>query len=110
MNLDSHEYEETKGLAEDLSEGKFSFPIIHGIYEQPQSTLLSDVLNERPKTPTLKLEAIDYLRHKTRSFEYSRLVLNTFEEEIRGEIEQLGGNEHLTVLVDLLANKMKAGA
>ncbi|KAF9229938.1 isoprenoid synthase domain-containing protein, partial [Melanogaster broomeanus] len=31
MNLQSQEYTDTKGLADDISEGKFSFPVIHGI-------------------------------------------------------------------------------
>lgn len=31
MNLESKDYADNKGFAEDLTEGKFSFPIIHGI-------------------------------------------------------------------------------
>ncbi len=31
MNLQSKQYEDNKGFAEDLTEGKFSFPIIHAI-------------------------------------------------------------------------------
>ncbi|CAO1631662.1 unnamed protein product [Parajaminaea phylloscopi] len=31
MNLDSDAYAQNKGFAEDLTEGKFSFPMIHGI-------------------------------------------------------------------------------
>jgi len=107
MNLDSYEYEETKGFAEDLTEGKFSFPIIHGIQAQPESTILIDILNERPSSPTRKLEAIDFLRHQTHSFDYCQSVLETLEAQIRRDIEQLGGNEPLTGLVDLLARKAK---
>ncbi|KAK7035397.1 hypothetical protein VNI00_011928 [Paramarasmius palmivorus] len=112
MNLNSGEtkthalqYTNMKGLAEDLSEGKYSFPVIHGIYAEPSETLLIDVLTERPKTPTLKLEAIDYLRHRTRSFEYSIEVLDRIEDEMRQEIARHGGNEHLEAIMDALVQK-----
>lgn len=32
MNLQSPEYTSNKGFAEDLTEGKFSFPVVHGIH------------------------------------------------------------------------------
>ncbi|EEB91670.1 hypothetical protein MPER_09938, partial [Moniliophthora perniciosa FA553] len=54
-----------------------------------------------------KLEAIDYMRNKTRSFEYATLVLNSIESQIRKEIERYGGNTPLSVLVDLLTQKRK---
>jgi geranylgeranyl diphosphate synthase, type III len=63
------------------------------------------VLTERPKTPTLKLEAIDYLRHRTRSFEYSIEVLDRIEDEMRQEIARHGGNEHLEAILDALVQK-----
>lgn len=31
MNLQSTEYADNKGFAEDLTEGKFSFPVVHGV-------------------------------------------------------------------------------
>ena len=33
-----------KGFAEDLSEGKFSFPIIHGIKSHPENNELINIL------------------------------------------------------------------
>ena len=42
INLVDKEYQKLKGFAEDLTEGKFSFPIIHGIRKDPKdSTILS---------------------------------------------------------------------
>ena len=42
INLTNEEYQKLKGFAEDLTEGKFSFPIIHGIRKDPKdSTILS---------------------------------------------------------------------
>ena len=43
--LRSSQYTNNKGFAEDLSEGKFSFPIIHGIHANPSSRqILSAIL------------------------------------------------------------------
>ncbi|KAF9002949.1 farnesyltranstransferase [Cyathus striatus] len=103
MNLDNNEYEKNKGFAEDLTEGKFSFPVIHGITSQKEDTVLTNVLQKRPTTPTLKLHAINHLRTKTRSFEYTEGILSTLETRIRFEIDMLGGNDKLSSLVDLLS-------
>ncbi|RDB28134.1 Geranylgeranyl pyrophosphate synthase [Hypsizygus marmoreus] len=103
MNLDNTEYEKNKGFAEDLTEGKFSFPIIHGIYDQPESKLLINVLQQRPTTPTVKIHAINHLRHRTHSFEYSEAVLDRLETRIEQEIQKLGGNKGLLIILGLLS-------
>lgn len=102
MNLQSDQYTENKGFAEDLSEGKFSFPIVHGILEQPENQLIMNVLQKRPKTPTLKHHAIEYLRNTTKSFDYTLAVLKKLEQQARGELERLGGNSMLSALLDKL--------
>ena len=35
MNLQNDDYTTNKGFAEDLTEGKFSFPIVHGVRANP---------------------------------------------------------------------------
>ncbi|KAG1774804.1 farnesyltranstransferase [Suillus placidus] len=102
MNLQSDQYTDNKGFAEDLSEGKFSFPIVHGILEQPENQLIMNVLQKRPKTPTLKHHAIEYLRNTTKSFDYTLAVLKKLEQQARGELERLGGNPMLSALLDKL--------
>ncbi|KIM63899.1 hypothetical protein SCLCIDRAFT_1213696 [Scleroderma citrinum Foug A] len=102
MNLQSKEYTDTKGLADDISEGKFSFPIIHGIQENPDSTVILDILKQRPKTPSLKHQAIAYLRDVTHSFDYTLQVMRSLEVQIRDEIFRLGGNPVLEALIDKL--------
>ncbi|KAG2070373.1 terpenoid synthase [Suillus decipiens] len=96
MNLQSVQYTNNKGFAEDLSEGKFSFPLIHGILEQPENQLIMNVLQKRPKTPTLKRHAIEYLRDTTKSFDYTLAVLKQLEQQTRKELERLGGNPMLS--------------
>jgi len=102
MNLDSAEYTRAKGFADDLTEGKFSFPIIHGIRTNPSNRLILDVLKERTTASSLKLQVIEYLRDETKSFAYSLSVLHALESEIRKEIGRLGGNVALERIVDFL--------
>lgn len=66
------------------------------------SMILSDVLQKRPETPTLKNRAIEYLRNTTKSFDYTLAVLNKLEQQARGEVERLGGNPILSALLDKL--------
>jgi len=117
------QYTSKKGFADDLTEGKFSFPVIHAIHADvnnrevlsalplslilpqpcsPQLRSSSDVLRQRPSTPTLKIRAIDHLKNHTKSFEYTLSVLNNLEAQMRREIQRLGGNQDLERLMDML--------
>lgn len=116
------QYTSKKGFADDLTEGKFSFPVMHAIhadpsnrevlsaltetlaFRRPHTKLRSpvDVLQQRPSTPTLKIHTIDYLKNHTKSFEYTLSVLDTLENQMRCEIRRLGGNPGLEQLIDML--------
>ncbi|PPR01030.1 hypothetical protein CVT26_015631, partial [Gymnopilus dilepis] len=102
-NLQSDKYSAHKGYAEDLTEGKFSFPVIHGIKANPNDRQLLNILQKRPSSPTLKDHAVAYLDKQTHSFEYCRSVLGELEQQVRGEIRRLGGNAALEKIVDLLS-------
>ncbi|ESK84635.1 terpenoidsynthase [Moniliophthora roreri MCA 2997] len=102
MNLQSPEYESNKGFAEDLTEGKFSFPIVHSIHADRTNTQVLNILQKRPSTPTLKHHTIHYLKNRTRSFEYTLDVLDKLDKQTRDEIQRLGGNEGLDKLMDSL--------
>jgi len=102
MNLQNNEYGANKGFAEDLSEGKFSFPIVHGIHADTTNRRLLNVLQKRPGTPTLKHHAISYLRDHSKSFEYTREVLKVLERRVLDEIERLGGNPMLLNVLQTL--------
>ncbi|KAI0343485.1 terpenoid synthase [Trametopsis cervina] len=93
MNLQSIEYTSNKGFAEDLTEGKFSFPVVHGIRSDPTNRQILNVLQKRPSTPTLKKHTINYLRDQTKSFEYTRSVMATLEQQVYDEVKRLGGNQ-----------------
>ncbi|KAF9265923.1 farnesyltranstransferase [Marasmius fiardii PR-910] len=102
MNLSSANYTSNKGFAEDLTEGKFSFPVIHGIRADTENRQILNVLQKRPTTPTLKLHTVNYLKEHTKSFQYTLAVLTTMETKIRFEITRLGGNAGLEKLMDRL--------
>ncbi|KIM38797.1 hypothetical protein M413DRAFT_419682 [Hebeloma cylindrosporum] len=102
MNLQSTEYTSNKGFAEDLSEGKFSFPVVHGIHADKSNRQVLNVLQKRPTTPTLKIHTINYLKNTTKSFDYTLSVLANLETQTRAEIARLGGNKGLGAIMDLL--------
>jgi len=102
MNLQSTEYTSNKGFAEDLTEGKFSFPVVHGIHADKSNKQVLNVLQKRPTTPTLKVHTINYLKCKTKSFDYTLSVLANLEAQTRAEIARLGGNKGLEAIMDFL--------
>ncbi|KAF8542403.1 geranylgeranyl pyrophosphate synthase [Trichophaea hybrida] len=97
LNLHASEYADAKGFAEDLTEGKFSFLILHAVNMDPGSMLLG-ILKQRPTEFAIKKRAVDYLE-RVGSFAYTREVLAQIEELIMGIMNQRGGNEVLTCLV-----------
>ncbi|KAJ3757192.1 farnesyltranstransferase [Lentinula raphanica] len=100
MNLQSPEYTTNKGFAEDLTEGKFSFPVVHSIHTDKTNRQILNVLQKRPTTPTLKTYAISYLKHRTKSFAYTLDVLEKLHKQALAEISRLGGNEDLVRLME----------
>ncbi|KAG5335525.1 hypothetical protein C0989_001084 [Termitomyces sp. Mn162] len=103
MNLLGTEYTKNKGFAEDLTEGKFSFPVVHSINADETNRQVLNVLQKRPTSPTLKNHTIEYMRTHTKSFEYTFAVLETLEAQMRKEIQRLGGNTKLQGVVDSLS-------
>ncbi len=98
-NLSSPEYSQNKGLCEDLTEGKFSFPIIHSIRAEPTNLQLLNILKQKPVDEQIKRYAVSYMEG-TGSFEYCRKVLSTLSDRARILIEELdeGGNKGKAVL------------
>ncbi|PMD44932.1 geranylgeranyl pyrophosphate synthase-like protein [Hyaloscypha variabilis F] len=88
QNLSSPEYSHNKGLCEDLTEGKFSFPIIHSIRAKPENMQLINILKQKPEDEQVKRYAVSYME-KTGSFEYCRKVLATLTERARLLVEEL---------------------
>ncbi|KAJ7588050.1 isoprenoid synthase domain-containing protein [Mycena floridula] len=102
MNLRSKDYTTNKGFAEDLTEGKFSFPVVHAVQKDLGNRVVINILQKRPTTPTLKIHAISHMETVTKSFEYTMEVLSILEGEVRKEIARLGGNALLEGVIDIL--------
>jgi len=101
-NLMSEEYAANKSFAEDLTEGKFSLPIIHSIHATPGNHQVINILRQRTEDITLKKFAVSCIK-KSGSFEYTRKVLFDLEKQALDEIARLGGNDLLTAIVHKLA-------
>ncbi|KAI6168713.1 hypothetical protein EDD17DRAFT_1529679 [Pisolithus thermaeus] len=61
-----------------------------------------DILRNRPKTPTLKHQAIAYLRDTTHSFDYTLSVMRYLGKQVREKTTKLGGNPIQEMLLEKL--------
>ncbi|KAL3177267.1 hypothetical protein MRX96_009954 [Rhipicephalus microplus] len=102
-NLVLKEYTDNKSFAEDLTEGKFSFPIIHAIQKHPEDPRMMNIVKKRTKDLEIKKYAVDVLE-KLGSFAYTREILQKLDAEARREAEKLGGNPYIAQVLDELKN------
>jgi geranylgeranyl diphosphate synthase type 3 len=110
MNLVDPELFQLKTFAEDLTEGKFSFPVIHSINTSEKGdkrdTRLVAILRQKTDEVYVKEYAIDIMRG-TGSLQYTRETCQLYKEKTLKEIEHLGGNPPLVKLVEMLDVKLK---
>ncbi|KAL0281400.1 UNVERIFIED_CONTAM: hypothetical protein PYX00_002397 [Menopon gallinae] len=108
-NLCMQEYSENKSYCEDLTEGKFSFPIIHAIRSRPDDKQVIHILRQRTQDVEVKKYCVSLLE-KLGSFTYTRKILQELDLQARKEVQQLGGNPYLDgVLDELLSWKRENG-
>jgi geranylgeranyl diphosphate synthase, type III len=88
MNLQSTEYSSNKGLCEDLTEGKFSFPIIHAIRADLSNMQLLNILRQKTDDIEMKQYAVKYMEG-TGSFEYTKQVVAVLIERARRVAEEI---------------------
>lgn len=106
INLVSTEYHENKSFCEDLTEGKFSFPLIHAIRKVPDDHRLLNILKKRTKSVVIKQHALQFLT-ETGALTYTLDQLNGLKHEIEQEILALGGNAMLMELVTKLHESLE---
>ncbi|KAL4869797.1 hypothetical protein BDV12DRAFT_184935 [Aspergillus spectabilis] len=95
LNLSNTTYAENKGLCEDLTEGKFSFPIIHSIRSNPGDHQLINILRQKTKDEEVKRYALQYME-STGSFKHTQSVvreLRTRALQLIDEIENSGSGK-----------------
>lgn len=88
QNLFSREYTANKGMCEDLTEGKFSFPVIHSIRSNPSNLQLLNILKQKTNDEEVKRYAVAYM-DSTGSFEYTRKVLTVLIERARKMTDEI---------------------
>jgi geranylgeranyl diphosphate synthase, type III len=88
LNLSSTTYTQNKGLCEDLTEGKFSFPVIHSIRSDPSNLQLINILKQKTTDEDVKRYALKYMEG-TGSFEYTRKAIRELRAKAHTLIEEM---------------------
>ncbi|KAK2751557.1 geranylgeranyl pyrophosphate synthetase [Onygenales sp. PD_40] len=88
LNLSNSTYSKNKGPCEDLTEGKFSFPIIHSIRSRPENLQLINILKQKTTEEEVKRYAVSYME-STGSFAYTRKVVTQLRDKALVLIEGL---------------------
>ncbi|KAL2157114.1 hypothetical protein VTH06DRAFT_7029 [Thermothelomyces fergusii] len=89
-NLVSSQYTANKGVCEDLTEGKFSFPIIHAIRSRPGDLQLLNILRQKTESEEVKRYAVQYME-STGSFDYTRKVVDVLIARARKMTDEVDG-------------------
>lgn len=100
-SLKSKEYADKKTYCEDLTEGKFSFPVIHAIRSHPEDSQVFNILRQRTTDVDVKRHCVKLLE-KYGSFEHTRQVLLDIDKSAREEVKKLGDNEMMISVIDSL--------
>ncbi|KAH7048411.1 isoprenoid synthase domain-containing protein [Macrophomina phaseolina] len=95
LNLASAQYSDAKGLCEDLTEGKFSFLIIHGIQADKSDYRLLNILQQRPRDDDVKKYAVSLLQ-QFGSFKYTESVIELLMERARQMVEEFTAEQGVT--------------
>ncbi|KAJ6070377.1 terpene cyclase [Penicillium canescens] len=101
QNLQSDLYTKNKGFGEDITEGKFSYPIIHSILSDPGNSQLMNILRQKSEDEAVKRYTIQIIE-STGSFEYTRQKLVTLTAQARGMLDNLGDIKNASGLASIL--------
>lgn len=106
MNLSSSDYTNNKGLCEDLTEGKFSFPVIHSIRQNPENLQLINILKQKTTDEAVKRYAVSYM-DGTGSFRYCKDTIQGLIEKalvmVHAVDDGAGEEEGVRMILDRLA-------
>jgi len=94
-----------KGYCEDITEGKFSFPIIHCVQHDKHHRLLN-ILKQKTSDHDVLSFALQCIQG-TNSFEYTVNFIKEIEKQAWDEIGKLGGNHMLSKILEGLAESYK---
>ncbi|KHN94000.1 geranylgeranyl diphosphate synthase [Metarhizium album ARSEF 1941] len=105
QNLQSDLYSKNKGFCEDISEGKFSYPIIHSIRSRTGDLRLLNILKQRSEDPMVKQYAVEYIK-STGSFAYCQQKIESLIRQAKAQLASLedgtGRGEQMRAILKLL--------
>lgn len=107
LNIANEEYQQSKIYCEDLTEGKFSFPVIYAIKKDPNDTRLLNILRQRTDDEKIKAHAVKYMTD-VGALSYTRRKLSELKENAELEIDKLGGHSKLIAWLAKLDAKIPA--
>lgn len=103
-NLQLASYTANKTFAEDLTEGKFSFPILHCVKNSGAGDdRVVRILRQRTQCVEVKKFCVSLIE-AAGSFAHTREVMLELDSAIRAEVARLGGNPLVTGVMDELKN------
>jgi len=92
LNVSCEAYHQSKSYCEDLTEGKFSYPIIHSILASgPHDQRLFHLLKQRPTDIPVKQYCVK-LMEETGSLEATRVRVEVLRQEVYGLLGAIGGS------------------
>ncbi|KAH8161548.1 hypothetical protein CIB48_g6700 [Xylaria polymorpha] len=104
-NLASPVYGDNKGFCEDLTEGKFSFLIIHSIRANPRDLQLRNILKQKTTNEDVKRYAVEYMK-STGTFEYTKKVLDVLMERARKIADELDGDKQKSLGIHKILDRL----
>ncbi|KAL1888692.1 geranylgeranyl pyrophosphate synthetase [Sporothrix stenoceras] len=104
-NLLASEYSQNKGMCEDLTEGKFSFPVIHSIRTNPSNLQLLNILKQKTSDEEVKRYAVAHME-STGSFAYTKEVLQVLTERARNLADALDEGKGRSQAIHAILNRL----
>lgn len=100
LNLQDSSYSDPKCYCGDLTEGKFSFPVIHSIRLTPDDDELLRILRQHSNDDNTNQRAVQCME-RTDTFTYCRYRLSLLIEEA-GSIARAMGKEDNSKFMEIL--------
>lgn len=98
VNLVDKSYQKSKAFAEDITEGKFSFPIVRSIQANPRDNQVMSILCQRTTDKYLKVHCVRHMADLG-AFDYTVDVMAKLEQQCHALIEHHGGNPFLSAFL-----------
>ena len=85
-----------KGFCEDLTEGKFSLPVIHSIHSSSTyNNELLNILKTQTMDPGLKNHALWYMRTQTKSLDYTEAMLQDLHQQAQMAVQRIDASNDM---------------